>query len=119
MSDDNDLLCGCNVIHEDAVKRAMREMAKDETLGDMAEFYKVFCDYTRLKIINALLISEMCVCDIAAVVGMNQSGISHHLKMLRSARVIKSRREGKMVYYSLCDGHIDSVFSQGLTHVKE
>lgn len=119
MPDENDLLCGCNIVHEDVVKHAIQDMARDETIGDMAEFFKVFCDSTRLKIINALLISEMCVCDIAALVGMNQSSISHHLKTLRSARVIKSRRDGKMVYYSLCDGHIGSIFSQGLTHVKE
>jgi DNA-binding transcriptional ArsR family regulator len=109
----------CNTIHEDVVRRARGEMAPDGTAFDMAEFFKVFADATRLKIINALLISEMCVCDISALIGMNQSCISHHLKILRGARVIKSRREGKAIYYSLSDGHIAAIFSQGYEHVNE
>jgi DNA-binding transcriptional ArsR family regulator len=119
MADEEDFLCCCNVIHEDIVRRAKEEAAPDATAADMAEFFKVFADATRLKIINALLISEMCVCDISALVGMNQSSISHHLKILRGARVIKSRRDGKVVYYSLCDAHIGTIFSQGLSHVTE
>lgn len=116
---EKDYLCNCTVIHEDVVKKVRNEIQDDENLYSMSEFFKMFGDGTRLKIINALMISEMCVCDISALIGMNQSVISHHLKILRAARVIKFRREGKVVYYSLCDEHINLIFRQGLTHVKE
>ena len=116
---ENGLLCGCTVIHEDNLKKVSSEINGDDTLCDMSEFFKMFADSTRLKIINALMISEMCVCDLAALIHMNQSAVSHHLKILRSARVIKSRRDGKVVYYSLCDDHINLIFNQGLTHIKE
>jgi DNA-binding transcriptional ArsR family regulator len=117
--EDSEFLCNCSVIHEDTVNRVKREASDDDTLYDMSEFFRMFDDFTRLKIINALLISEMCVCDLSAVVGMNQSAISHHLKILRQARVIKYRREGKVVYYSLCDEHIRLIFNQGFTHISE
>jgi ArsR family transcriptional regulator len=119
MADEDDFLCCCNIIHEDVIRHTKENMAPDDTAAAMAEFFKVFADCTRLKIINALLISEMCVCDISALIGMNQSVISHHLKILRGARVIKPRRNGKVVYYSLCDGHIGAIFSQGITHIGE
>lgn len=94
-------------------------LAGEVSAFNMAEFFKVFADVTRLKIINALLISDMCVCDISAFVGMNQSVISHHLRILRGARVIKSHRNGKTVSYSLTDGHIEEIFSKGYEHVNE
>lgn len=119
MADDKEYLCSCNVIHDDIIKAARKEMEHEETMSEMAEFFKVFSDPTRLKIINALLLSEMCVCDLSALIGINQSSVSHHLKTLRAARVIKPRREGKVVYYSLCDDHINTIFKQGLTHVGE
>lgn len=119
MAIDDDALCFCSVIHEDIVKQVRSKINSTEKNDSMVEFYKVFADSTRLKIINVLLISEICVCDISALLGSTQSAISHHLKILRSARVIKYRREGKVVYYSLCDQHIEAVFNMGLTHVSE
>lgn len=119
MAMENEDICGVQVIHEDVVKCARKKINDDENLYLMSEFFKMFGDPTRLKIINALMISEMCVCDISALIGMNQSVVSHHLKILRTARVIKFRREGKAVYYSLCDDHIKLIFNQGLTHIKE
>lgn len=116
---DSEYFCKCQVIHEDAVRLAKKEMTDEETLYFMSEFFRMFGDTTRLKIINALMISELCVCDLAALVGMSQSVISHHLKILRAARVITFRREGKVVYYSLCDEHIRLIFGQGLMHMQE
>lgn len=112
-------LCSCTVLHEDAIREVRAQAADDETIYYMAEFFRMFCDATRLKIINALMISELCVCDLSAFVGMNQSVVSHHLKILRGARVIKFRRAGKVVYYSLCDEHIRLIFNQGFTHIGE
>lgn len=117
--DEKDYLCNCTVIHEDVVDQAKSKIRDDDTLYYMSEFFRMFGDATRLKIINALMISEMCVCDISALVGMSQSVISHHLKILRQARVIKFRREGKIVYYSICDEHIRLIFNQGDTHIRE
>lgn len=119
MAVENEDMCEVQVIHVDVVNKARKKLNDDENLYFMAEFFKMFGDPTRLKIINALMISEMCVCDISALIGMNQSVVSHHLKILRTARVIKFRRDGKVVYYSLCDDHIKLIFNKGLTHVKE
>jgi ArsR family transcriptional regulator len=116
---DKEYLCGVQMIHEDIINIVKSELTEDESLYYMSEFFRMFGDGTRLKIINALMISEMCVCDISALIGMNQSVISHHLKILRDARVINFRREGKIVYYSLCDDHIRLIFNQGLTHIRE
>lgn len=111
--------CSCSVIHEDVVRTVKEKMHDDNLLYDLAELFKVFGDTTRLKILNALFESEMCVCDIAALLGMNQSAISHQLKVLKQTRLVKYRREGKVVYYSLDDEHIKHIFDQGLIHVKE
>lgn len=116
---ENAYLCNCTIIHEDIIETVKKEITDDEKLYNMSEFFRMFGDGTRLKIINALMLSEMCVCDISALVGMNQSAVSHHLKILRDSRVIKFRREGKIVYYSLCDEHINLIFNQGLTHINE
>jgi DNA-binding transcriptional ArsR family regulator len=111
--------CSCTVIHQDIVDMVRDKILEDSTVEDLAEFFKVFGDDTRLKILYALSISEMCVCDIAALLGMTQSAISHQLKVLRQSRLIRYRREGKVVYYSLDDDHIRQVFEQGLQHVNE
>ena len=118
-AEDSEYLCGSPTIHADVVARVQKEIAGEESFYYMSEFFRMFGDVTRLKIINALMISEMCVCDLSALTGMSQSVISHHLKILRQARVIKFRRDGKVVYYSLCDGHIGLIFHQGLTHIRE
>ncbi len=109
----------CNVIHEDVVERVSNKMIEPDTVGDLAEFFKVFGDSTRLKILYALSLSEMCVCDIAAVLGTSQSAISHQLKMLRQMRLVKYRREGRVIYYSHDDEHITQIFRKGLEHINE
>lgn len=112
-------LCNVTIIHEDILEKVKKEMTDDESLFDMAAIFKVLSDPTRLKIINALLLSEMCVCDIAALLNMSQPAISHHLKSLRQTRLIKYRRDGKIAYYSLVDEHIKIMFGQCITHIKE
>lgn len=111
--------CDCTVIHEDLVEEVRKNMPQEELLYDLAEFFKVFGDSTRVRILWALDESEMCVCDIAVLLNMTQSAISHQLRVLKQARLVKNRREGKVVYYSLDDDHVRSIFDQGLTHIKE
>ena len=94
-------------------------MPKEETLYDLAELFKVFGDTTRVKILYALFAAEMCVCDIAALLNMSQSAISHQLRILKQARLVKFRRQGRVVYYSLDDEHVKQIFDQGLTHINE
>jgi ArsR family transcriptional regulator, lead/cadmium/zinc/bismuth-responsive transcriptional repressor len=111
--------CNCTIIHEDVVNRVKESIPKEEVLYDLAELFKVFGDSTRIKILCALFQSEMCVCDIAALLGMNQSAVSHQLRVLKQARLVKYRKEGKVVYYSLDDEHIKHIFDQGLIHINE
>ncbi|MDI6705639.1 MAG: metalloregulator ArsR/SmtB family transcription factor [Bacillota bacterium] len=110
--------CSCNVIHSDIVDKVKAEMPAEERLAQMAELFKVFGDFTRVKIICALLDEEMCVCDIASLLDMSQSAISHQLRVLRHARLVKYRREGRVVYYSLDDEHVKNIFGQSLLHVS-
>ena len=105
--------CNGNIIHEDIVVRV------EETLYDLAELFKVFGDSTRIKIICSLFESEMCVCDLSCLLNMTQSAISHQLRVLKSARLVKFRREGKVVYYSLDDEHIKHIYDAGLNHISE
>lgn len=111
--------CDCEVIHEDTVKRVQEKMPLEENLYDLAELFKVFGDSTRIKILWALDEAEMCVCDIAVLLKMTQSAISHQLRLLKQADLVKSRREGKIVYYSLEDEHVRQIFDQGLIHISE
>lgn len=111
--------CSCSYIHEDVVVKAREGMPEEETLYDLAELFKVFGDTTRIKILCALFESEMCVCDIAALLCMNQSAISHQLRVLKQARLVKYRKEGKVVYYSLDDDHVKQIFDHGLVHINE
>lgn len=115
----DDALCSVTIIHEDILNQVRQEMAENNQLVQMAELFKALDDPTRLKIINALLLAEMCVCDIAALLNMTQPAISHHLKMLRQSQLIKYRRDGKIVYYSLNDDHVELLFRLGLAHVNE
>ncbi|WZL74387.1 metalloregulator ArsR/SmtB family transcription factor [Clostridiaceae bacterium 35-E11] len=110
--------CNCTIIHEDVVNKVKEIMPQEEKLYDLAELFKVFGDTTRIKIICALFEEEMCVCDIAALLGMNQSAISHQLRVLKQARLVKFRKEGKVVYYSLDDDHIKNIFDQGFMHIS-
>ncbi len=111
--------CSCSYIHEEVVMKVRETMPQEETLYDLAELFKVFGDSTRIKILCALFESEMCVCDIAALLSMNQSAISHQLRVLKQARLVKYRKEGKVVYYSLDDDHVKQIFDHGLAHVNE
>ena len=94
-------------------------MPDEEQLLNLAEFYKVFGDSTRIKILYVLSQSEMCVCDIATLLQMGQSAISHQLRMLKQMRLVKFRRDGKTVFYSLADGHIETILAQGMEHIEE
>lgn len=111
--------CNGNIIHEDIVVRVKDKLPAEETLYDLAELFKVFGDTTRIKIICALFESEMCVCDLSCLLNMTQSAISHQLRVLKSARLVKFRREGKVVYYSLDDEHIKHIYDAGLNHISE
>lgn len=111
--------CDCTIIHEEVVNKVKEKMPDEESLYDLAELFKVFGDTTRIKILWALTESEMCVCDIASLLGMTQSAISHQLRVLKSTRLVKNRRDGKVVYYSLDDAHVKQVFEQGLIHINE
>lgn len=111
-------ICNCTEVHKDCVNCVKENMLKDETFTELSELFKVFGDYTRIRIIYALLKKELCVCDIAEVLGMSQSSISHQLRVLKAARLVKFRKEGKVVYYSLDDEHVGSVFNAGLQHVE-
>jgi DNA-binding transcriptional ArsR family regulator len=119
-SEENNLdKCDCNIIHEEVVNRVRTLMPDEEALLNLAELFKVFGDTTRVRIISALLHAEMCVCDIAALLGMTKSAISHQLRSLRHTKLVKYRKEGKIVYYSLDDDHVATLFDQGLLHVCE
>ncbi len=112
-------VCKCNVIHKDAIDKVKAGMPEDELLYDLAELFKVFGDSTRVRILSALFEAEMCVCDLAIALSMTQSAISHQLRVLKQTNLVKYRREGKVVYYSLSDNHVKSIFDQGLVHVQE
>lgn len=111
--------CNCSVIHEDVVSRVKEKMPLEETVCDLADLFKIFGDSTRIKILWALDESEMCVCDISALLNMTQSAISHQLRVLKQANLVKNRKEGKVVFYSLKDEHVKQIFNQGLIHINE
>jgi ArsR family transcriptional regulator, lead/cadmium/zinc/bismuth-responsive transcriptional repressor len=111
--------CDCDVIHESIVEKVKGKMPQEETLYDLAELFKIFGDSTRIRILWALHEAEMCVCDIAFLLNMTQSAISHQLRLLKNADLVKSRREGKIVFYSLKDEHVKQIFDLGLIHICE
>lgn len=111
--------CDFYQVHDDVVKAVKEKMPDEDELYDLAEIFKVFGDSTRIKILYVLFEQEMCVCDIAQLLNMTQSAISHQLKILKQSRLVKSRREGKAVFYSLADGHVRSIINQGLEHIEE
>lgn len=110
-------ICSTSHINENLVTEIKAFLPKEEILFDLADFFKVFGDSTRIKIIYLLLKSEMCVCDIAEILSMSQSAISHQLRTLRDAKLVKYRKEGKTVFYSLDDDHVKNVIEQGYSHV--
>lgn len=111
--------CDCNVIHEEVVSKVKEGMPAEEGLYDLAELFKIFGDSTRIKILSGLFEAEMCVCDIAFLLNMTKSAISHQLRILKQARLVKNRKDGKIVFYSLADEHIKQIFDQGLIHINE
>ena len=104
--------CEVNCVHEDAVREVRRVMLGEDVAASLAELFKALGDPTRVKILFALLTRELCVCDLAAVVGMSDSAVSHQLRLLRAQKLVKFRREGKNVYYSLDDSHIEELFAR-------
>ena len=111
--------CDCNVIHEDVVAKVKKELKTEEEYLSLAEFYKIFGDGTRMKILHALESAELCVCDLAVLLSMTKSAISHQLKTLRMARLVKFRKEGQTCYYSLSDDHIKKIIDMGVEHIEE
>lgn len=106
-------------VHEQIVQKVKRVMPDEQQLLDLSEFFKVFGDSTRIKILYVLSQSEMCVCDIATLLQMGQSAISHQLRVLKQMRLVSFRREGKTVFYSLADAHIQTILAQGMEHISE
>ena len=106
-------------VHEDIIAKVNEQMPKEDKLYDLADFFKVFADSTRIKILYVLMCSEMCVCDLSGILNMTQSAISHQLRTLKQMDLVRNRREGKTVFYSLADGHIKTILSQGLDHIDE
>ena len=116
---DKELECEYIHIHEDIVKEVIEELPEEEELCDLADFFKIFADTTRIKILYVLSKHEMCVCDISQLLKTSQSAISHQLRTLKQMKLVKNRREGKTIFYSLSDDHIKSIISQGLEHINE
>jgi len=111
--------CEALEIHEELVEKVNELMPEETKLYDLAELFKIFGDSTRIKILFVLFESEVCVCDIAKVLNMTQSAISHQLRILKQSRLVKSRREGKSIFYSLADEHVRTIVYQGMEHVEE
>ncbi len=112
-------VCRSQAVHQEIVREVHGKMPTEEVLYDLADFFKVFGDGTRIKILCALMSSQMCVCDLSALLDMNQSAISHQLRILKQANLVKHRRDGKVVYYSLKDSHVKTIFEQGFVHLHE
>ena len=111
--------CETTEVHQELLRIVNETMPSEEELYDLAELFKVFGDSTRIRILYVLFEAEVCVCDLAAALNMTQSAISHQLKILKQSRLVKSRREGKSIFYSLADAHVRTIISQGMEHIEE
>ncbi len=111
--------CEEEIIHEEKIIDTKKKLLNEDTIFEVSNLYKVFSDETRLKILNALLISELCVCDISEILGMTHSSISHQLKVLRDLKLVKAKKIGKSVFYSLKDDHIQKIIEIGVEHINE
>lgn len=111
--------CDAIEVHSDLLKIVNTTLPEETELYDLAELFKVFGDSTRIRILFVLFEAEVCVCDLAAALNMTQSAISHQLKILKQSKLVKSRREGKSVFYSLADGHVRTIIAQGREHIEE
>ena len=114
----NEFICDCNIIHENIVKDTLSKMPEDDLFNKLAEFFKILGDTTRAKILFALDQNEMCVCDMANVLGMSKSSISHQLGTLRRMNIVKCRKQGKEVYYTIDDDHVQKLFELGIEHIE-
>jgi len=119
LNDVCDEQCTQTVIHEHVIKHVKQQMPDEEVLANVADLFKVLGDKTRTRILQALVQSEMCVCDLAYLLGMTQSSISHQLRVLKQAKLVKNRKDGKVVYYSIADDHVMQIFNQAFEHVIE
>jgi len=119
MKNDSIDICEVSVIHDDVLARVQKRMPPEEPVYEVSELFKVFGDSTRSRIICALNIEELCVCDLAALLNMTHSAVSHQLRLLKISRIVKSRKEGRVVYYSLDDTHIAEIFAMAFDHVME
>ena len=114
----NEFVCDCNVIHQDLVESTQKQMVDEDILNKMADFFSILVDTTRVKILDALDKNELCVCDIANVLGMSKSSISHQLGTLRRSGIVKCRKVGKEVFYTLDDEHVKEVFEVAIEHIE-
>ena len=114
-----EVVCDCDIIHQEAVDKSRKLMPEDNEIYNLSDFFKVLGDSTRLRILWALDDNELCVCDLAALLNMTQSAISHQLRALREATLVKNRREGKNIFYSIADDHIKHIIEIGLDHIRE
>lgn len=119
MSGNDEGKCKVFFVHEDTVSKVKKEIPEEEILFDLADFFKIFGDTTRIRILSALFITEMCVCDLSEILGVSQSAMSHQLKILRQAGLVKFRKEGKSVFYSLKDEHVKQIIDTGIAHISE
>ncbi len=119
MSGNDEGKCKVFFVHEDTVRKVKKEIPEEEILFDLADFFKIFGDTTRIRILSALFITEMCVCDLSEILGVSQSAMSHQLKILRQAGLVKFRKEGKSVFYSLKDEHVKQIIDTGIAHISE
>ena len=111
--------CDCDVIHQSLVEETRQKMKPEEEYGALAALYKMFGDGTRVKLLYALEQNELCVCDLAALLGVTKSAVSHQLKALRLSKLVKSRRDGQVIYYSLADDHVKQILDLGFAHLYE
>ena len=116
---DKDLICEQNHVHDEVCEQVSVDMPNEDTLYDVAELFKIFGDSTRIRILSALAQAEMCVCDIGVVLNMTKSAVSHQLRILRQAKLVKNRRCGKEIFYSLDDGHVLSIINLAIEHIEE
>lgn len=112
-------LCEETEIHDELLRMVREKLPCEDELYDLAELFKVFGDSTRIRILFILFEAEVCVCDLSSALNMTTSAISHQLKILKQNKLVKSRREGKSVFYSLADTHVRTIISQGLEHIEE
>jgi len=119
MQENQQTVCDCEMIHEEVVDKVKNMMPPGKDFYDLANLYKMFSDNTRVRILWALNCHEMCVCDLAVLLNMTKSAISHQLKSLRLANLVKYEKQGKVVYYSLADSHVKDIFEKGFEHIHE